>query len=107
MSTFRTEMEIVLDGEVFKCRTSALDHTNAELMTAKDGGNIETRQVSQGFHVAYCTFRRCHPEAELSRSYGRFIEVLDEVRNLEEAEGAEDEPNPLDPTPPADGADWR
>jgi hypothetical protein len=96
-------MEIVLDGEVFKCRTKAVDHTTAEVMSAKDGGTIETRPVAHGFRVAYATFRRCHPEHDLAHSFPRFLDALDEMRSLEE--GTEDEPDPLDPTHQADGAD--
>jgi|SRR6516162_3733289 hypothetical protein len=109
MSTFRQDMEVVLDGEVFKCQTRAVDHTAAEVLTAKDGGTIETRPVSHGFRIAFAAFRRCHPENDLSRSFGRFLEVLDEIRQEgapTDDEGVELEPDALDPTHMADGAAW-
>jgi hypothetical protein len=96
-------MEIVLDGESFKCRTKAVDHTTAEVMSAKDGGTMETRPAAHGFRVAYAVFRRCNPESDYAHSFARFMDALDEMRDLE---AGPDEPDPLDPTHPADGDDW-
>lgn len=103
MSTFRQEMTIVLDSEPYKCQSRAMDHTAAEIMTAKEGGTIETRPVAHGFRVAFAVFRRCYPDSEYAQSFARFLEVLDEV---EDSDAGPEEPAPLDPTPPAGGDSW-
>lgn len=99
MSTFRADIEVVLDGEVFKCRTKAVDYTNAERALVRDGGKVDADQMALRFRIAYSVFKRCEPEHPAARAYGVFLDVLDEI--VEEPNRRDEEGDPLDPTHPA------
>ena len=101
MSTFQQDVEVTLDGEVFKCRSKAIDFTNAERQLVRDGGNVEKDQMALRFRIAYCVFRRHYPEHPAARAYGVFIDVLDDIRE-EALQGGDDDDeggDPMDPTP--------
>ena len=92
-------MTITIDGEPFKVRTKASDHTAAEVVTAKAGGSMETTPVSAGFRVAFQAFRRCYPESEYAASFARFLDALDDIESDEPDDETAGE---LDPTLEAD-----
>jgi hypothetical protein len=99
VSTFRQDVEITLDGEVFKCRSKAVDFTNAETQLAATGiTNVSEHPMALRFRWAYCVFRRSHPEHPAAEAFGRFVEALDDLREEALLEGA----SPLDPTHAAD-----
>lgn len=97
MSTFRQDVEITLDGEVFKCQTRAVDYTNAERQLVRAGGKVDTDQLSLRFRIAYTVFRRCYPDHPAARSYDVFLDILDDLKDEPDA----DEGDPMDPTHPA------
>jgi hypothetical protein len=98
VSTFRQNMVITVDGEDFKCQSKAIDFTNAEQQLARDGGTVEKNAMALRFRIAYCVFRRCHPDEPAARAFNLFLEVLDDIQEEAQLEGV----SPLDPTPSAD-----
>jgi hypothetical protein len=99
VSTFRKDIEVTLDGEVFKCQTRAIDYTNAERQLVHDGGKVAEADIALRFRIAYCVFRRDYPEHPAAKAYGVFLDVLDDIN---ETPDDADEGDPLDPTPWAD-----
>jgi hypothetical protein len=105
VSTFRQDIEITLDGEVFKVRSRAVDFVNAERALARDGGKVDTDQISMRFRIAYTVFRRSEPEHPAARAFGVFLDVLDDIREESLLDGDDEAANPLDPTRPVDSGD--
>jgi hypothetical protein len=100
MSTYRRDMEVVLDGQCFKIKTRGQDLANAERMAARDGFNIaDGGAVAVQQRLAYIAFRRANPSHALAHAFGDFIEQLDDINDLET--DAADPEAELDPTPPA------
>jgi hypothetical protein len=97
VSTFRQEIQVTLDGEVFKCMTRALDFTNAERQLVRDGGQVDKDQMALRFRIAYVVFRRTHPDQSYASAYGVFLDALDDIH--EEGMNDDDEGDPMDPTP--------
>jgi hypothetical protein len=102
MSSFRNEMEIVLDGEPYKARSRAIDFTNAEIQVSKEGGpGVMEQPMALRFRVAFLAFRRSYPDHDLARSYGRFMDALDDITDEAERDAA-DGVDALDPIQPVD-----
>jgi hypothetical protein len=97
VSTFRQDIEVTCDGEVFKCQSKAIDFTNAERALVRDGGQVDKDQMALRFRIAYTVLRRCHPESPYSSAYGVFLDALDDIH--EEGMNDGDEGDPMDPTP--------
>ena len=95
MSTFRKELEVMLDGEPFKVRTNGSDQLRAELEL---GESPATRPAAMGMRVAFVAFRRTYPDHPAARAFGSFVDVLDDISDLDP------QPDALDPTRPADTA---
>lgn len=98
MSTFQQEVEVTLDGEVFKCTSKAIDFVNAERALVRDGGDVTKDQMALRFRIAYTVFKRNHPDQPGARAYGVFLDMLDDIRE-ESMQDDTDEGDPLDPTP--------
>jgi hypothetical protein len=101
MSTYRRDMEVVLDGAAFKIKTGGQDMANAERMAARDGFNIAAGgAVATQQRLAYIAFRRANPQHPCALAFGDFIEHLDDITDLEtiDAEALDE----LDPTRPED-----
>ena len=98
MSTFQQDIEVTLDGEVFKCRSKAIDFTNAERQLTRDGGDVQKDPLALRFRIAYCVFRRNYPEHPGARAFGVFVDVLDDIAEEQLLEDRDDG-DPLDPTP--------
>jgi hypothetical protein len=97
MSTYRRTLEVVLDGEPFKCSTKGPDIANAERMAARDGYNLgEGGAVATQQRLAFLAFRRAYPDHAVARAFGDFIDVLDDINDLDT-----ESPDLLDPTLPA------
>jgi hypothetical protein len=104
MSTYRRDMEVVLDGESFKIKTRGQDMANAERMAARDGFNIaEGGAVATQQRLAYIAFRRSNPSHGCALAFGDFIEHLDDINDLEVIDA--DTLDELDPTQPGDTDD--
>jgi hypothetical protein len=101
VSTFQQEIEVVLDGEVFKCRTKAIDWTNAERQLVRDGGEVAKDTMALRFRLAYVTFKRCHPGESYASAFGVFLDALDDIVDEAQAEDGD----PMDPTPLAESGD--
>jgi hypothetical protein len=100
MSSYRRNLEIVLDGEPFKAKTRGDDMAHAERMAARDGFTIGTgAAIAVQQRAAFLAFRRAYPDHPLGKRFGEWIEVLDDLTDLDELEA---EADPLDPIPPAD-----
>jgi hypothetical protein len=98
MSTYRRELEIVLDGEPYKVKTNGQDLANAERMAARDGFNIaDGGAVATQQRLAYIGFRRANPGHKLALAFGDFVGVLDDITDLDEDAAAAE----MDPTPTA------
>jgi hypothetical protein len=95
MSTFRKELEIVLDGEPFKVRTNGSDQLRGELEL---GESPAARPAAMGMRVAFVAFRRTYPDHPAAKAFGTFVDVLDDINDLDPG------PDDLDPTRPADTA---
>jgi hypothetical protein len=95
-------MTIVLDGDEYPCISKAVDHTAAEVVLARDGGSMEKTPVTAGFRVAFATFRRNYPDAELAGSFSRFLEALEDIRDDESDDAGDEAPGMLDPIRPVD-----
>jgi hypothetical protein len=95
VSTFRQEIQVTLDGELFKCQSKAIDFTNAEQQLAHDGGKVEANQIMLRFRIAYCVFRRNHPDHPAARAFGIFLDDLDDIKEEAQLEGAGVDPTPL------------
>jgi hypothetical protein len=102
MSSRRHEYEVILDGEPFKVRTKGPDTANAERMAARDGFNLgEGGAVATQDRMVFLAFRRDYPDHRLAKAFGDFLDVLDDINDLE---ADTNEPDALDPTRPADSA---
>jgi hypothetical protein len=102
VSTFQQEMEVTLDGEVFKCRTKAVDFTNAERQLVREGGEVTKDQMQLRFRIAHCAFRRNYPDHP-AKSFAVFLDTLDDLKEESMLEGEGDgDGDPLDPTPGAE-----
>jgi hypothetical protein len=99
VSTFQQDIEVTVGGEVFKCRSKAIDFTNAERQLTRDGGEVAKDQMALRFRIAYCVLRRNYPDTPYGSSFGVFLDNLDDIREESLREG--DEGDPLDPTPEA------
>jgi hypothetical protein len=101
MSSYRRELEVVLDGERFKVTTRGQDLANAERMAARDGYSIsDGGAVATQQRLAYIAFRRANPQHPLALAFGEFVEVLDDITDLETPDT-----EPVDPTQPVDTDD--
>ena len=100
MSTFQQDIEVTCDGEVFKCRSKAIDFVNAERALVRDGGDVGRDQMALRFRIAYTVLRRCHPETRYSSAYGVYLDALEDIHE-EAMGGGDDEGDPMDPTPEA------
>lgn len=98
MSTFRNEIEVELDGEVFKAKTRAIDYTNAEQQISKEGHDVTQTPVALRFRVAWLAFRRAFPDDDRAKAFGRFMDALDDISEEADRDGMD----PLDPTQTAD-----
>lgn len=96
MSTFRHSWEIVLDGEPFKVTTRAGDYTTAERQIARAGQRLDQSPVSLQIRLAFVAFSRTYPEHPLARQWDPFLELFDDMVDLEDVEGIDDDL--LDPT---------
>ena len=99
MSTFQQEIEITLDGEVFKCRSKAIDFTNAERQLTRDGGEVQKDQMGLRFRIAYCVFRRNYPDHPAARAFGIFLDVLDDIQEESTLDIDDDDGDLMDPSP--------
>jgi hypothetical protein len=100
VSTFQQDIEVTLDGEVFKCRSKAIDFTNAERQVNRDGGQVDKDALSLRFRIAYCVFKRNHPEDPHARAYGLFLDDLDDIKEerLLDGDDGDEDGDRLDPT---------
>ena len=93
MSTFRRQMEVVLDGEPFKVTTMTKDHLKAEESIGREKLDIAGSPLHLQTRVAFYAFQRCFPEHHLARNWNGFCEVFDDLNDLEAEEA-----NVMDPT---------
>ena len=93
MPSFRTKVDVTLDGEKLRITTSAQDQLNAE--RGLGHSPIDT-PVELGMRVWWNALRRQYPDHPSSKNFRAFVDALDEADEVEPAD--EDEPDALDPT---------
>ena len=98
MSTFRRHIQVTLDGEPYEVTTAASDQLKAEEALQRDKRDVTLSPVAVQARVAFYAFTRCYPEHPVARNWVKFLEVFDDIDDLEVEEGS-----PLDPT---QSADW-
>ena len=91
--SFRTTVDLVIDGEKYRVRTHAGDQLNAERQIGK---NPADTPVELGMRVWWNALKRAYPESPAAKSFRAFVDGIDGADELEPA--GEDEPDPLDPT---------
>jgi hypothetical protein len=100
MSTYRRNWEVILDGESFKVNTKGPDMANAERMAARDGYTLaEGGAVATQQRLAWLGFRRAYPDHRAAKAFGDFVDVLDDINDLDATD--DESPDGLDPTLPA------
>jgi hypothetical protein len=87
-----TDVDLTLDGEVFRARTNAGDQLSAERAV---GENPQNKPMDQMYHVYYFAFRRRHPDHPCAKAYGRFVEALEAFDEVDADAEREDESGPL------------
>lgn len=98
MSQYRRHLEVILDGESFKVTTNYKDQLRAEEATGREKLDVTASPIHMQARVSFYAFGRCHPEHPLARNWNGFIDVYDDINDLEQ----EDEGSLMDPTQMAD-----
>ena|SRR5215475_6890206 len=97
MSTFRKRYAITLDGEKYEVTTMAMDHLKAEEAVARESREIQTAPVMLQLRLMFYAFGRTYPDHRLVRNWHGFLQVFDDLDDLDPNEG-----DALDPTQLAD-----
>lgn len=95
MSTFRRQMEVILDGDSFKVITMSKDHLKAEEAIGREKLDITSAPMHLQMRVAFYSFARCYPEHQLARNWSGFCEVFDDINDLEEEAGSVMDPTQM------------
>jgi hypothetical protein len=92
MSTFRRRYAITLDGEKFEVTTMAADHLKSEEAVSREGRELTQAPVLLQMRLMFYAFQRTYPDHPLQRNWQGFLQVFDDLDDLDEAG------DPMDPT---------
>jgi hypothetical protein len=102
VSTFARRFAVTLDGQRFELTSRPSDFLAAEraLGREKITNPAETAPMQLQFRIVYAMWGRSFPEHPAARDWTKFLELVDEVEDLDAGEAGE----LLDPTRPEESA---
>jgi hypothetical protein len=105
-NTTAAHLRMTLDGETFELVTKPADLVAAEhsMRREKIPNPTENAPILMQTKLAFAAFGRVHPEHPVARDWPKFLTALDDL--AEDSDEDEQEPDPLDPTQPADTSSW-